>query len=64
MSNTNVKNYASVQNVTKNISNKYSYVQKSSANMLDKTFGNLMKNSMNKLQNQQNSQASVRIVHD
>jgi flagellar hook-length control protein FliK len=52
MSNTNVKNYASVQNVTKNISNKYSYVQKSSANMLDKTFGNLMKNSMNKLQNQ------------
>ena len=52
MTNTNVKNYTNVQNVTKNISNKYSYVQKSSANMLDKTFGNQMKNSMNKLQNQ------------
>lgn len=52
MTNTNVKNYTNVQNVTKNISNNYNYVQKSSANMLDKTFGNLMKNSMNKLQNQ------------
>ena len=52
MTNTNVKNYASVQNVTKNISNNYSYVQKSSANTLDKTFGNLMNDSMNKLQSQ------------
>ncbi len=52
MSNTNVKNYASVQNVTKNISNNYSYVQKSSANKPDKTFGNLMNDSMNKLQSQ------------
>lgn len=48
MTNTGVKNYSNVQNVTKNISSNYSYAQKSSANAASKAFGNLMQNSMNK----------------
>ncbi len=50
MANTVVNNYTNVQNnSTKNISGNYNYAKKSSASAVNKSFGNLMQNSMNKM---------------